>query len=173
MSFSICRSLNSMCLRDGWIPWYPNSGEWSSSVCSCRNKSWKTRRNVACARFFPRSFPSNTCHSSQHEPQQDNDVEVVLLPCGHHCLCRGCAANLVICPLCRASIENRVRTFGSWFTAKIKFWWWTTSYVKFEIFFRFGLVVSAQHCETELIQKRKDVGECWKNNTKSKWKRSH
>lgn len=46
-------------------------------------------------------------------PFKDNDIEVVLLPCGHHCLCRGCASNLVICPLCRAPIENRVRTFGS------------------------------------------------------------
>jgi hypothetical protein len=62
---------------------------------------------------FPLSCSPNVSLSSQHVSQQDNDVEVVLLPCGHHCLCRGCAANLVICPLCRASIENRVRTFGS------------------------------------------------------------
>jgi hypothetical protein len=73
-----------------------------------------TKKCRLCQVKLPNYFPQISCRPSHHEPcPQDNDVEVVLLPCGHHCLCRGCAANLVICPLCRASIENRVRTFGS------------------------------------------------------------
>ncbi|XP_065547470.1 baculoviral IAP repeat-containing protein 7 [Lathamus discolor] len=43
----------------------------------------------------------------------DKDVSVVFVPCGHLVACRECAFNLTLCPVCRAVIQNRVRTFMS------------------------------------------------------------
>ena len=38
----------------------------------------------------------------------------VIVPCGHHCLCTGCAETKAItsCPLCRASVESFLRVWG-------------------------------------------------------------
>ena len=41
----------------------------------------------------------------------DNEVEVVLLPCGHSVSCVNCADKLKICPVCRKFIKRIVRTF--------------------------------------------------------------
>jgi len=42
----------------------------------------------------------------------DESKEVVLVPCGHYCLCGGCAHQVKettkVCPLCRAKIEKIV-----------------------------------------------------------------
>lgn len=37
--------------------------------------------------------------------------DTVLVPCGHYCLCDGCAANVLECPVCRTKIKVRQRTF--------------------------------------------------------------
>ena len=37
--------------------------------------------------------------------------DTVLVPCGHYCLCVGCAANITECPLCRVKIMLRQRIF--------------------------------------------------------------
>ncbi|KAM9527405.1 baculoviral IAP repeat-containing protein 7 [Guaruba guarouba] len=43
----------------------------------------------------------------------DKDVSVVFVPCGHLVACRECALNLRLCPICRADIQDRLRTFMS------------------------------------------------------------
>lgn len=43
----------------------------------------------------------------------DNAINVVLVPCGHMCLCNVCADKVTSCPLCRTMISQRVRTFLS------------------------------------------------------------
>jgi FtsZ-binding cell division protein ZapB len=43
----------------------------------------------------------------------DQQSVVVLLPCAHQCLCDGCAAKLDLCPVCRATIEQRITTYRS------------------------------------------------------------
>ncbi|XP_030359178.1 baculoviral IAP repeat-containing protein 7 [Strigops habroptila] len=43
----------------------------------------------------------------------DKDVSVVFVPCGHLVACGECALNLRLCPICRAVIQNSVRTFMS------------------------------------------------------------
>lgn len=43
----------------------------------------------------------------------DNEVGVVLLPCGHLVTCTICASSLLKCPVCRESIKATVRTFLS------------------------------------------------------------
>ncbi|XP_061217271.1 baculoviral IAP repeat-containing protein 7 [Neopsephotus bourkii] len=43
----------------------------------------------------------------------DKDASVVFVPCGHLVACRECAFNLRKCPICRAVIQDRVRTFMS------------------------------------------------------------
>eukprot|EP01105_Mastigella_eilhardi_P021095 TRINITY_DN5078_c0_g1_i2.p1 TRINITY_DN5078_c0_g1~~TRINITY_DN5078_c0_g1_i2.p1 ORF type:complete len:197 (-),score=37.92 TRINITY_DN5078_c0_g1_i2:71-661(-) len=40
-----------------------------------------------------------------------NEVNVVLLPCGHLCLCAGCAASRDRCPVCDAHIEQAHKVF--------------------------------------------------------------
>lgn len=37
--------------------------------------------------------------------------DTVLVPCGHHCLCEGCASNILDCPICRTKIMVRQRIF--------------------------------------------------------------
>ncbi|CAN0169857.1 unnamed protein product, partial [Hapterophycus canaliculatus] len=41
----------------------------------------------------------------------DCAVNCTLVPCGHHCLCVRCAANLNECPVCRTVITSRVKTY--------------------------------------------------------------
>lgn len=38
----------------------------------------------------------------------DANKNIVLAPCGHYCLCNTCANALVICPICRSRITERV-----------------------------------------------------------------
>lgn len=47
----------------------------------------------------------------------DKKIDVVLTPCGHHCLCQNCA-NLVKsknqgCPICRKKIDQVVKVYAS------------------------------------------------------------
>eukprot|EP00116_Pleurobrachia_bachei_P007511 sb/3467773/ len=43
----------------------------------------------------------------------DNPRGVVLIPCGHVCMCILCADNMDTCPVCRGQIEQIVRTFNA------------------------------------------------------------
>ena len=35
----------------------------------------------------------------------------VLLPCGHVCVCKRCAASVTTCPMCRADVSERKRVY--------------------------------------------------------------
>jgi len=41
----------------------------------------------------------------------DNPVEVVLLECGHLCLCSECSQKMNMCPVCRGSISRVVKVY--------------------------------------------------------------
>jgi len=41
----------------------------------------------------------------------DKEISLVLLPCGHRCVCKTCGLILSKCPICRDPIESRVHTF--------------------------------------------------------------
>lgn len=41
----------------------------------------------------------------------EKEREVAFIPCGHRACCQKCAGNLSVCPLCRARIDHRLRTF--------------------------------------------------------------
>ena len=43
----------------------------------------------------------------------DHPRGVVLIPCGHVCMCILCADNMDTCPVCRGQIEQIVRTFNA------------------------------------------------------------
>ena len=44
----------------------------------------------------------------------DEEVNIVLLPCGHLVSCVKCAPALRNCPICRNGIKGTVRTFMAW-----------------------------------------------------------
>ena len=44
----------------------------------------------------------------------DEEVSIVLLPCGHLISCTKCAPALRQCPICRNGIKGTVRTFMAW-----------------------------------------------------------
>jgi hypothetical protein len=44
----------------------------------------------------------------------EGNLEILILPCNHACLCQGCSAQLLdnsLCPICRGRIVNRQRIF--------------------------------------------------------------
>ncbi|CAM9580376.1 unnamed protein product, partial [Scytosiphon promiscuus] len=40
-------------------------------------------------------------------------VNCTLVPCGHHCCCIVCAAQFEQCPVCRADVDLKIRTFSA------------------------------------------------------------
>jgi hypothetical protein len=55
----------------------------------------------------PSVFLSRSSVASLQEPRA-----VLFLPCKHRCCCEGCAAEPRACPLCKATINERMRIFG-------------------------------------------------------------
>nr|XP_030142761.3 E3 ubiquitin-protein ligase LRSAM1 isoform X2 [Taeniopygia guttata] len=43
----------------------------------------------------------------------EQEPQMIFLPCGHVCCCRGCCEQLHSCPLCRQDIAQRIRIFHS------------------------------------------------------------
>lgn len=41
----------------------------------------------------------------------ERESQVIFLPCGHVCCCQTCSNALLSCPLCRASVSQRVRLY--------------------------------------------------------------
>lgn len=41
----------------------------------------------------------------------DREIRVVLIPCGHRCLCRECSTVLNKCPICRKAVSDRIDTY--------------------------------------------------------------
>uniref|UniRef100_A0A1L8DSD9 Putative e3 ubiquitin-protein ligase lrsam1 n=1 Tax=Nyssomyia neivai TaxID=330878 RepID=A0A1L8DSD9_9DIPT len=39
----------------------------------------------------------------------DDKVAIIFIPCGHLCVCSGCHQSVTLCPMCRATIEQRIR----------------------------------------------------------------
>ena len=48
----------------------------------------------------------NTCVICMDAP-----LEVVLIPCGHMCICESCSRQIVVCPMCRKTVEDTVKVF--------------------------------------------------------------
>lgn len=58
--------------------------------------------NVQVDRIYEDQEESTCCICFEEEKY------IVLVPCGHYCLCSPCSAQVDICPICRANITNRV-----------------------------------------------------------------
>ena len=41
----------------------------------------------------------------------DASLEVVLIPCGHMCVCESCSRQIVACPMCRMTVNDAVKVF--------------------------------------------------------------
>lgn len=43
----------------------------------------------------------------------DNPSKIVFLPCGHLCCCTDCDGSVELCPMCRATIERRIKVISA------------------------------------------------------------
>ncbi|KAL6076185.1 F-box only protein 42 [Balamuthia mandrillaris] len=41
----------------------------------------------------------------------DREIKIVLLPCGHRCLCQPCGELLARCPICRQTVQSKITVF--------------------------------------------------------------
>ena len=41
----------------------------------------------------------------------DAPLEMVLVPCGHMCVCESCSRQIISCPMCRKTVDNAVKVF--------------------------------------------------------------
>ena len=41
----------------------------------------------------------------------DAPLEMVLIPCGHMCICEGCSRQIIACPMCRQTVEDALKVF--------------------------------------------------------------
>ena len=69
-----------------------------------------------------RNFDVDSISENENRPMKeapickifmDNEVDLVLLPCGHLISCVNCAPSLKDCPVCRQSIHGTVKTYMS------------------------------------------------------------
>ncbi len=44
----------------------------------------------------------------------DRECCMIVLPCGHMCLCEKCSEGLKFCPVCRGSAQQTVKVYKSW-----------------------------------------------------------
>ena len=44
---------------------------------------------------------------------EEKELEIVLIPCAHVCLCQPCGERLSQCPICRVPIKQRLKMYQS------------------------------------------------------------
>ncbi|CAM9376334.1 unnamed protein product, partial [Ectocarpus sp. 6 AP-2014] len=66
------------------------------------------------------SSPSSEARPAEHERERNecivcmtDEVNCVLVPCGHHCICLTCASRLEECPICRRAVTQKIKTFSA------------------------------------------------------------
>lgn len=52
---------------------------------------------------------NNSYNTSECVICMDQNCQVIFVPCGHYCCCANCSTPLVDCPLCRGTIERKIR----------------------------------------------------------------
>ncbi|XP_054258591.1 mitochondrial E3 ubiquitin protein ligase 1-like [Macrosteles quadrilineatus] len=79
-----------------------------------KRESADLRRRLRERRRNARTHGDNIPQALQCIVCQDNPREVIMLPCGHLCVCEDCSAQLgSTCPVCRAHIATRAAAFLS------------------------------------------------------------
>ncbi|CRL08548.1 CLUMA_CG021233, isoform A [Clunio marinus] len=61
------------------------------------------------ASSITRENPADAVNAIECVICMDAQTRVIFLPCGHLCCCIDCSTSLVECPMCRASIERKIR----------------------------------------------------------------
>lgn len=61
----------------------------------------------------PPLAPVDTFKSTECVVCMENRCDIIFLPCGHVCCCFKCEKDIAACPLCRASIAQKVRLYGA------------------------------------------------------------
>mmetsp|Transcript_8637 Transcript_8637/g.14165 ORF Transcript_8637/g.14165 Transcript_8637/m.14165 type:complete len:741 (-) Transcript_8637:32-2254(-) len=72
-------------------------------------RQWKERRRqeeFECIRFENERLKKLREDEESCRICCEREIKVVLLPCGHACVCRMCASNLEKCPICRSKITS-------------------------------------------------------------------
>lgn len=61
--------------------------------------------------FVFRFLPLSYLMGAVSDLRSFTDHRVVLIPCGHRCLCRECSTVLNKCPICRKAVSDRIDTY--------------------------------------------------------------
>lgn len=65
--------------------------------------------------FISADDPMTTLEKLQREKRckvcMDNDINIVFIPCGHLATCQKCSESLLKCPICCASIVQKIKAY--------------------------------------------------------------
>jgi len=72
-----------------------------------------SRKEYELLKKQSKSIMDQMLHSKMCKVCEENFLEIVLIPCGHVCLCLACSERIKVCPICRTQADQKLRVYQS------------------------------------------------------------